>query len=250
MLIDSHTHIDAAEFDGDREEVLARSVEAGVNRWVIPATSPASVKKALSAGWRRDGVFFAAGIHPQEVNQLPAESVDEVEEILRTTPEIVAVGEIGLDYHYGRENRDLQISIFERQVELAKRFDRPVIVHVRESYEDVLEILSAAAVRGVLHSFTGDLATAERALSLGLFLGFNGILTFKASQPLRDLVKAVPLDRILVETDAPYLAPVPKRGRRNEPSFLPAIVSTLEAAHGPETSLWITSNAERLFGLT
>jgi len=250
MLIDSHTHLDMSHFDEDREEVFARSVAAGVESWIIPATTPSTAKKMLEAPWRRSGLFIAAGIHPHEAPSLSEESLLEVEE-LASNSDIVAIGEIGLDYHYGLEHKARQIQFFEAQLEIAKRHDLPVIIHIRDAYDDVLDILSRIQVAGVLHSFTGDAKAAERAIELGYYIGVNGIVTFKSSGPLREVIKTIPKDKVLVETDAPYLAPVPHRGRRNEPAFIPAILSTLSEIYGSpfEDGLWITSNTRRLFGL-
>lgn len=249
-LIDSHTHLDMAQFDEDREAVFARSVAAGVESWIIPATTPDTARKMLEAPWRRPGLFIAAGIHPHEVPTLSEAHLSEVDDLV-SNPEIVAVGEIGLDYHYGREHRDRQIQFFEAQLEIAQRHGRPVIVHIRDAYNDVLDILSRFKVTGVLHSFTGDASAAERGMELGYSFGVNGIITFKGSGDLREVIKTIPRDRILLETDAPYLAPIPFRGKRNEPAFIPSVLMTLSEMFGsdPEECLWITSNTCRLFGL-
>lgn len=243
-LIDSHVHLDMPEFDGDRDDVIRRSTEAGVDEWIIPATTPESARRMLDAPWRTKKMHLAVGIHPHHVSSARIEDID--------LTGAIAIGECGLDYHYGGDTRDLQIEVFERQVELAERHRLPLIIHCRDAYADLLDILSRSKAQGVLHCFTGDQAAADRAVGMGLCFGLGGVITFNASEPLREVVRNIPKDRILVETDAPYLAPVPKRGKRNEPCFLPHTLQTLSAlfcADITELSLLITSNSKTLFNL-
>lgn len=234
VMIDTHAHLDVKSFDADRAAVIARALEAGVDTWVVPAIEPAATRRALAADWRRPGLHFSAGIHPHEAEQLGATAVEEVEALLLEHPEIVAVGEAGLDYFYHPEEAPRQKALFDAQVDLAHRHNRPLIVHARngrdpglDAFSDILEIIRGRGVRGVLHSFTGSWETASAALELGWFIGLNGIVTFNQSQDLREVAARLPLDRILVETDCPYLAPVPHRGRRNEPARIIDIVSVI-----------------------
>lgn len=238
-MIDSHCHLDHRYFDADREAVLARSVQAGVDGWIIPAVTPTSARAVLNAPWRPTRAWPAVGIHPHDVTENIEEAIAAVATLLETEPEIVAVGECGIDYFYDHAHAEAQTRAFEAQVELAALHDKPLIVHARDgaprdgspgrsAYQEILRVLKArpGSVTGVLHSFTGDAETIREAVELGWYIGVGGIATFKQSESLRAALVHAPLDRILLETDAPYLAPVPHRGKRNEPAFL---VKTAEA---------------------
>ena len=259
-MIDTHTHLDVEAFDADREAVLERSVAAGVTTWIVPAVEPTVTRRSLRAPWRRPEIHFAAGIHPHEAARLGTTAIQEVETILLEHPEIVAIGEAGLDYFYHPEEMERQKLLFDAQINLARRYDRPLIVHIRNgkegnenAYRDALELIRGRSVRGVLHSFTGTYEVAAEALDAGWIIGLNGILTFKQSQALREVAARLPLDRILIETDCPYLAPTPFRGKRNEPSCIPTILAILSELHKKElaeTSKTTTTNARLFFRLT
>ncbi len=262
-LIDSHAHIDMEEFDADRAEVIRRSEEAGVSEWVVPATTPASFRRLWQAPWRTPKVRLVLGVHPHNVADLPATVSEEFESLLLSFPDIVALGETGLDYFYHPETRERQLHFFEMHLDFASRFKRPLIVHVREAktplpggvtaFGDALDRVEGSGLSGVFHCFTGTRADADRVIEAGWFLGFNGIMTFKQGQALRDVARLVPADRILLETDAPYLAPTPYRGKRNEPSYLLKILeelSRVREASPMELGMLITANTRRLFSLT
>jgi TatD DNase family protein len=263
-VLDSHTHLDHRNFDADRAEVFERSRAAGVSGWIIPALTPASARAVLNADWAGPGVHPAAGIHPHEVAELDPSALAEVDELLKSEPRIRAVGETGIDHYYGEESDVVkQRTFFEAHLEMGERHGRPVIVHVRDAakkdgsdrsaFREVLERIRSSRATGVLHSFTGSRAEAEAALELGWYIGLGGILTFRSSNALQETARSLPPDRILLETDAPYLAPVPLRGKRNEPAFL---IHTLESlallrnVSPADLALLITSNAQRLFRLT
>jgi TatD DNase family protein len=258
-VIDTHCHINFDSYDADRDEVLARAAAAGVTRIVNPAVDIASSRAILELAARHDGLYATAGIHPNSTADFAPSMLDEIE-ALAAGP-IVAIGEIGLDYYWDRSPRPQQAAAFEAQLALAARLGLPVIIHNRDAGEDVIAILEtwAAALPeglrnrpGVLHSFSAPQDIAERALAAGFYIGFTGPITYKNAEDLRHVATRVPLDRLLVETDGPFLTPVPHRGRRNEPAYIPLIVERLAALRllPVETvARATTENAERLFAL-
>jgi TatD DNase family protein len=256
-LIDSHCHIDGHEFDGDRGEVLARAAAAGVGRVIAVGTGPSleRIARAPALAEREPAVFAAAGVHPHDAARIEPDWWPGLERMARH-PRVVAVGETGLDYHYDHSPRDAQREAFRRHVRLARAAGKPVVCHVRDAHADTLEILSeegAAEVGGVIHCFTGGPADARAYVALGMHVSFSGIITFKTAGEIRAAVKEVPLDRILVETDSPYLAPIPLRGKRNEPAFLVHTAAAVAAAAGVSPEVLAeaaTTNTSRLFRLT
>ncbi len=254
MLVDSHAHLADSAFDADRDEVLARAREAGVTDIVCIGESLAAADRARAISVANpDLVAWTAGVHPHDAAQFDeARDVAAIREHLSAGA--VAVGECGLDYHYDHSPRPRQQAAFRAQLELAQGTRRPVVVHSREAEEDTATMVTEAGragVRGVLHCFTGSHDLARSALDVGWYISFAGIVTFKKWTDL-DLLRLVPDDRLLVETDAPYLAPVPHRGRRNEPAFVARTVDRLAAVRGME-SAWLAertaANAMTLFGL-
>lgn len=254
-LIDTHAHLDAKQFSADREEVIHRALEADI-QIITMGTDLGSSEQAVRLA-HKYGVFAAVGIHPHEAgrfvkdNQLDPKVLAQLEALL-TEARVVAVGEIGLDYFKNYSPREAQLVAFREQLALAQHVKRPVVIHNRDADESLLEILRDSHVMGVVHSFTGDAPLARRILDLGFYLGINGIITFPKSSILRESVKAIPLGRLLVETDAPYLAPLPRRGRRNEPVYVKHVAEC--AAQLREISLEklaevTTKNAVTLFGL-
>lgn len=219
MLIDSHCHLQDPAFDADRQEVYRRARAAGVSL-IIPGYSLASSHAAVQLTRRLPSTWAQVGIHPHEARDLPDNWLPALDE-LANDERVVAIGEIGLDYYRDCSPRALQRQIFEAQLDLAVRRQLPVSVHSRDAEADTVAMLRAAGgVSGVLHCFTGSRQMAEALLELGFYLSFAGPVTFKNGQALRDLVRGVPVHRLLVETDAPYMAPVPMRGHRNEPQWV------------------------------
>jgi TatD DNase family protein len=224
-VIDSHAHLDMEVFDLDREAVLARARDAGVRAILSLALidEKESYRKALPLVRSREFLFTAVGCHPHDAKIFDEKGGEGLLKELSRETRVLAIGEIGLDYHYNLSPPDVQRDVFRRQVRVARELGLPIIVHHRDAPRDLLTILSEEGARdvgGILHSFTADLETAEAAIAEGFLISFSGIVTFKNAGPLRDAARALPLDRILVETDCPYLAPVPHRGRRNEPAFV------------------------------
>jgi TatD DNase family protein len=256
-VIDSHCHIAGEEFAGDLEVVTARAREAGVHTalCILEAEDDAEVARAdaVRAAWPE--AQFATGIHPHHAGKF-AGKVDEGIAVVGAAIDrsgACGLGEIGLDYHYDFSPREVQHEVFRAQIRLAHERGLPIIIHTREATEDTFRILEEErAARGVFHCFTGDAAMARRALDIGFFLSFAGILTFPKAGDLREVAKQTPLDRILSETDSPYLAPVPHRGKRNEPAHVAHVVETLAGLHGmtrQELADRIATNFNLLFGL-
>jgi TatD DNase family protein len=255
-LIDTHAHLDEEAFDGDRADVLARAESAGITRIVTIGTTADTSQWSVAIASEFPSVFAAVGIQPNYAAQAKAGDWETIE-CLAASARVVAIGETGLDRYWDYAPFDVQVDYFQRHIALADDLNLPFVVHCREAEADVVEQLRLAAARtplkGVMHSFTGSLETARACLELGLYISFAGMVTYKKSQALRDLVKDLPLDRILVETDSPYLAPQPMRGKRNEPSFVRVTANTLAELAGisqDEFARQTTSNACRLFGFS
>ena len=239
-MIDSHCHLADEAFDGDLEGVVERARAAGVAAALsmIDPTSEAEGRRAARAAELWPELRFAVGVHPHQAGvfaQDPAEVEEAVRQAMAIAPRVAAIGEIGLDYHYDLAPRPLQREVFARQLRLARGLGRPVVIHTREADDDTIDVLRAeggGAVEGVLHCFTGDAAFARRGLDLGLHVSFSGIITFRNAGTVREAAAAVPADRLLAETDAPYLAPTPYRGKRNEPAWVARVVETLAEVRG------------------
>jgi TatD DNase family protein len=258
QLIDSHCHIDGSEYDADRPDVLARARAAGLRKVVVVGMwrGAGDFGGALELARSEPGfVFPTLGVHPHDCAKV-AEADWALLATLAAQPEVVAVGETGLDYHYDHSPRPTQRASFERQLDLAKSLGKPVTVHLREAHADCLAILKASGIGqgpgGVVHCFSEDRAAAEGYLALGLHLSISGIVTFKTADALRDAVRAIPLDRLLIETDSPFLTPIPFRGRRNEPAHVALVAQRIAEVKGvtpDEVAAAATANTERLFRL-
>lgn len=249
---DSHLHLTDGRFDGDRARVLEAAREKGVAELVTVGTDPADARAALELARAEEGVWCTAGLHPHAADAF-GDDVMEALEALLGEPEVVAVGETGLDYHYDNAPRDVQRRSFEAHMELAAGRALPVVVHTREADADTAEVLErlGEGVTGVLHCYTAGVELLETGVELGWYVSFSGIATFGGFDAA-PLVRRVPDDRLLIETDSPYLAPTPKRGRRNEPAFLPhtcAAVAEMRGEVPDETAALTRENARRLYGL-
>jgi TatD DNase family protein len=259
MFVDSHAHIDGEEFDADREEVLARASEAGVGVILNVGTGDPTggqLERAVELAEKYAGIYAAAGVHPHDAKLYDDAAAERVERLVRGSSRVVAWGEIGLDYHYDNSPRDAQREVFQRQLRQAREASLPVIIHSREADEDTIAILEEEwrdyARAGVLHCFGGGAWMAERAVALGFYVSFAGNVTFKKAEPLREVARLVPLERMLIETDCPFLAPVPHRGRRNEPAYVAATARVLAELRGVDVDEFArvtTSNFARLFGV-
>ncbi|HET9595719.1 MAG TPA: TatD family hydrolase [Anaeromyxobacteraceae bacterium] len=257
MLTDSHAHLDFADYAGDLEGVVARARAAGVGRVVLVGLwrAPGDFGNALELSTAAPD-FFAptAGIHPHECARVPEEDWRAMEAAARD-PRVVAVGETGLDFHYDHSPRDVQEASFRRSIRAARQAGKPVVVHVREADEVCLRVLrdeGLPAPGGVIHCFTGDAAAARAYLDLGLLVSVAGVVTFKTADALREAVRIVPRDRLMIETDSPFLAPVPFRGKRNEPAHVAKVaekVAELWGAPVDEVARVTSENARRFFRL-
>jgi TatD DNase family protein len=259
MLIDSHVHLDGPQFDGDRAEVIARARAAGVELMLEIAGSDigqGSLEPGLRLADEYDFIYAAIGLHPHEASIFD-EALEKLLLDYASHPKVVGWGEIGLDYHYDHSPRDVQRDVLRRQLQLARHSRLPVIIHTREAEEDTIVILreewsdaEAREIGGVFHCFSGTRALAEAALDLGFYLSFSGVVTFKTAVELRDIAATIPIDRFLVETDCPYLAPVPHRGKRNEPAFVRETATLIAAIRGielEEVARATSANFRRLF---
>lgn len=251
-LVDSHCHLDDSKFDEDREQVIERARAAGVDRMLAIGTGngPPDLEVAVRQADRYPFVFATIGVHPHDASKATPETFERLRELSRH-PKVRAIGEIGLDYHYDFSPRDVQRSVFERQLELAAAARKPIVIHTREAWDDTLSILRRHwRGGGVMHCFTGDVAQAQESLEIGFHLSFGGVLTFPKAEAVREAARIVPDDKLLIETDCPYLAPVPHRGKRNEPAFIVETAKRLADVRGctsAEIARITTANFERLF---
>jgi TatD DNase family protein len=220
MLIDSHAHLEMKEFDSDRQQVIERAKLAGVDFIVTVGTNLKLSRKALSLTRQYENIFATVGIHPHDVARIDNKTFDDLCELARD-PKIVAYGEIGLDFFRNISPREKQIEMFGRQLEIARELALPVIIHDRDAHEQTLRMVKDSSIRrGVFHCFSGDYDMARQCMDLGFYISVPGVVTFEKSKTLQDVVRKTPMNFLLLETDCPYLSPVPHRGQRNEPSFI------------------------------
>jgi len=257
MIVDTHAHVHGEQFDDDRAAMLARARAAGVDRIVTVGCDLADTRRALDVAAAYE-LYATVGIHPHEAKDAPAD-IGAAFDALRaaSTARVVAVGETGLDYYYNHSPADEQRRVLRAQLDYARTNGLPVVFHQRDAYDDFVAVMregwDRATMRGVIHCFTGDAAQAETFVAeFGMLLGIGGVVTFKTAQPLRDAVRAVGLGALVMETDCPYLAPVPHRGKRNEPAFVVESarkVAEILAVELEDVIDVTTANAERFFGL-
>jgi TatD DNase family protein len=254
MLVDSHCHLDSEKFDSDREAAVERAFAAGVERMVAIGTGegPPDLEAGIRLADRHPALYATVGVHPHDASKAGAETYKRLDDLLRH-PKVIALGEIGLDYHYDFSPREVQRAVFAEQMRIAGEARKPIVIHTREAWEDTLALLerhwTPQDLPAVMHCFSGGPQEAARCLALGCYLSFGGILTFPKAADLREAARVAPADRILVETDAPYLAPVPHRGKRNEPAFVVETARKLAEVRGenPERIAEITTrNFDRL----
>jgi TatD DNase family protein len=231
-LIDSHAHIDSPQFADDRDSMLARARAAGVNSILAIGTGPGPGKlnAAMPFAEAHDWIYTTVGIHPHEAKEVTPTHLESLAR-LASHPKVIAWGEIGLDYHYDHSPRDVQQRVFRQQMELAHAAKLPIIIHCRDAWSDCLDVLEKdwrpTALGGILHCFTSTIEDARRGLELGFMISFTGNLTYPKAQNIRDVAKALPSENILIETDSPYLAPQPVRGKRNEPAYVAEVAKAL-----------------------
>jgi len=263
VFVDSHAHLEGAKFDADREAVFTRAREAGVEAMLLigNGAAPGTLDCALKLAETREGVYASTGIHPHEAELATDAAYAEMEQLARH-PKVIAWGEIGLDYFYDHSPRQTQQTVFIRQMELAAVAEKPIIIHCRPSesstnaWDDTLRLLhehwAPTALGGILHCFTGEWEHAEAALELGFMVSFAGNITFPKAENIRDAARRLPLDRMFIETDSPYLAPIPHRGKRNEPAFVAqtaAYIAGLRSSTPEAIGHATTENFYRFFRL-
>lgn len=263
MFVDSHAHLEMQQFDADREQVIARARESGIESIVAigSGTGPGSLDCGIQLAEKHPFIYATIGIHPHEAKLANDADFEELLQLAKR-PRVIAWGEIGLDYFYDHSPREVQQQVFLRQLQLARTAKLPVVIHCRTSdgsdnaWDDCLRLLheqwAASGLGGVLHCFTGTWAQAKPALDMGFMISFAGNVTFLKAQHIRDTAKQVPLDRMLIETDSPFLAPVPHRGKRNEPAFVREVarqLGELRAASTEEIGLQTAKNFYRFFSL-
>lgn len=247
IFTDSHCHLTMSNAGANLEAARV----AGVRGFVVPGTNLADAPRAVEIARDHADVWAAVGFHPHDAKQCDDVAFAEIARLAREE-RVVAVGEIGLDYHYMHSDRDTQRAVFERHIALARELDKPVIVHNRESTGDMVEILSRSGARGILHSYTESLEVARKLVDLGFVISFSGIVTFRSAEALREVARGLPHDAVLIETDTPYLAPVPYRGRDNEPAFVVKIAELLAALWSvpvERVAEQTTANFERVFAV-
>jgi TatD DNase family protein len=254
-LVDSHCHLDDEKFAADRDATIARAREAGVERMMAIGTGdgPPDLEAAVRLARAHEFIYATVGVHPHDAAKATPETFDRLAELARE-PKVLAIGEIGLDYHYDFSPRDVQRGVFARQLQLAAHARKPIVIHTREAWDETLALIREHGLPfgGIMHCFTGGAKEAGQALELGFHLSFGGILTFPRADDIRQAAARTPEDRLLIETDSPYLAPVPHRGKRNEPAFLAETARRLAELRGvaPEDIARATaSNFDRLFRL-
>jgi len=273
MLTDTHCHLDFHKFNEDREAVIQRSLEAGVGRILIPGLHILSSKEAIKLANANPGIFAAVGFHPTDLDKWDEYSVNDLRKLAKSSEKVVAIGEIGIDYYWEKEDdkRTKQREVLKQQLQLGLELNLPAVIHMREENDawsgqasiDLLEILTdwhnqlkaqghpLTQKPGVLHSFNGDLDTAQKAIQLNFYIGITGPVTYKNAEEKRHIIRQLPLEKLLIETDAPFLSPVPHRGKRNEPAFVAHIADKIAEIHMTtrEQVAEITSaNANHLFG--
>lgn len=254
MLIDSHAHIDDEKFQDDLADVVARAQANGIGRIINVGACMQSSARSIELAETYDMIMAAVGIHPHDAAQAKPADYDQLAAWLEH-PKVVANGEIGLDYYYDFSPRDIQQLVFVRQLDVARQCHKPVIIHDRDAHGDIMHVLKheGKGLRGVLHCFSGSLEMAREVIKLGFYISIGGPLTFKNAVKLKEIVQQVPLERILVETDCPYLTPHPHRGKRNEPAYVRLVAAEIAALRGisvEDVAAQTTQNVEELFGLS
>lgn len=254
MLIDTHTHLDAEKFDEDREETIARAVEQGVSRMINIGFNRDTIPTTMKLAESYDFIYAAVGWHPQDAITMKEGDLDWIAELCRHE-KVVAIGEIGLDYYWDTSPKDVQHAVFRQQIGLARELGMPIVIHNRDAHEDTVRILQeekAHEVGGVMHSFSGSWETAKLCLNMGFHLSFGGPITFKNAKQPKEVLKQTPIDRLLLETDAPYLTPHPYRGKRNESAYVQFVAEAAAELKGlsfQEIAEKTTQNALERFGI-
>ncbi|MFS0881633.1 hydrolase TatD [Bacillus sp. 7586-K] len=255
MLFDTHAHLNATQFEEDVVEVIERAKSENVSHIVVVGFDRETITRAMELTEQYDMIYAAVGWHPVDAIDMTDEDLDWIKQ-LAAHPKVVAIGEMGLDYYWDKSPKEIQQEVFRKQIRLAKEVKLPIIIHNREATEDVVKILqeeNASEVGGIMHCFTGSLETAEQCMKMNFYLSFGGPVTFKNAKKPKEVVKEIPMDFLLIETDCPYLTPHPFRGKRNEPSYVKYVAEQIAELKGltfEEVAKKTSDNAMKLFGIT
>ena len=256
MFVDSHAHIDGPEFDADRQEVIQRARDAGVAAVLNIGTGDphsGALERSIELAEKHNDLYAAIGTHPHDARLFDEQAEKRIAGLIQQSGRVIAWGEIGLDFHYDNSPRDVQMDAFRRQLQLARAALLPVVVHTREAEAETVDILRSewqgSALPGIMHCFSGTSELARKAVDLGMFISFSGIVTFKNADDLRSVAAEVPLERLLIETDCPFLSPVPHRGKRNEPAYVVEVARCLEELRGVSLEEMGSVTAENFAGL-
>ena len=248
MFIDTHCHLSKYDYD-NVDEVIKNALDNNVKYLIISGWSRDTIKDSIEVANKYENVYLSIGYHPSEADITTEEDLEELKKLAKENPKVIAIGEIGLDYHWVKDNKDKQIELFKKQIEIAKELNLPLVIHSRDAFQDTFDILKESKHVGVIHCFSGNKENARDYLSIGFYLGIGGVLTFKNTN-LKDTLLTIPVDKILLETDSPYLAPTPHRGEKNEPKYIPIIaeeISKLLNKDIIEIAEITTKNASVLF---
>lgn len=254
MLFDTHAHLNAEQFESDLSEVIERAQKEGVGSMVIVGFDRPTINRAMELVNQYDFMYACVGWHPVDAIDMTDEDLVWIEE-LSNHPKVVAIGEMGLDYHWDKSPKEVQKDVFRKQIRLAKKVNLPIVIHNREATADIVEILreeGAEEVGGIMHCFSGSVEVAKECLQMNFYISLGGPVTFKNAKKPKEVAEAVPLDKLLIETDCPYLAPHPYRGKRNEPSYVKLVAEQIAEIKGvsyEEVALKTTANAKKIFGI-
>ncbi|RFU62635.1 TatD family hydrolase [Peribacillus glennii] len=254
MLFDTHVHLNAEQFEDDVEEVIERAKSAGVSNVVVVGFDRLTILRAMELVEQYDFMYASVGWHPVDAIDMTEQDLNWIEE-LASHPKVVAIGEMGLDYHWDKSPKEIQKDVFRKQIRLAKKVKLPIIIHNREATADIVEILeeeNAAEVGGIMHCFSGSAETAKKCVEMNFYISLGGPVTFKNAKKPKEVAAEIPLDRLLIETDCPYLAPHPHRGKRNEPAYVKLVaeqIAEIKNISLEEVGEVTTRNARKLFGI-
>lgn len=254
MLFDTHAHLNAEQYNDDLKEVMERAQAAGVSNIVVVGFDRVTINRAMELAERHDFIYACVGWHPVDAIDMTEEDLNWIEE-LASHPKVVALGEMGLDYHWDKSPHDIQKEVFRKQIRLAKKVKLPIVIHNRDATSDIVEILKdegAEEVGGIMHCFSGSVEIAKQCLDMNFYISLGGPVTFKNAKKPKEVALEVPLDKLLIETDCPYLTPHPYRGQRNEPSYVKLVAMEIAEIKGltfEEIAKATSDNAKRLFGI-
>ncbi|PEA53692.1 hydrolase TatD [Bacillus pseudomycoides] len=254
MLFDTHSHLNAEQFKEDLQEVIARMKEVGVSYTVVVGFDEMTIKKAIELAETYDFIYAAVGWHPVDAIDMTEEHLKWLEE-LAAHPKVVALGEMGLDYHWDKSPKEVQKEVFRKQIKLARKVNLPIIIHNRDATQDIVDILkeeNASEVGGIMHCFSGSVEVAKQCVEMNFLISLGGPVTFKNAKKPKEVAMGIPMEQLLIETDCPYLTPHPFRGKRNEPSYVKLVAEEIAKLKGlsyEEVAIKTTENAKKLFGI-